>query len=103
MIFGRLITFALFTETFEEPLGQSDSCVFFSNKYMYICTFICLRKHLPVGYHGRASSIVVSGTPVKRPCGQSKPAEDKPPVYGPCRLCDFELEMVSVNCMISFV
>lgn len=50
-------------------------------------------RHLPVGYHGRASSIVVSGTPIHRPNGQTKPADDKPPVYGPCRLLDFELEM----------
>ncbi len=49
-------------------------------------------RHLPVGYHGRASSIVVSGTPIHRPKGQQKPA-DGPPVYGPCRLLDFELEM----------
>merc|ERR1739838_1183604 len=51
------------------------------------------RKHIPVGYHGRASSIVVSGTPIKRPCGQQRPDLEKPPVYGPCRLLDFELEM----------
>lgn len=49
-------------------------------------------RHLPVGYHGRASSIMVSGTDIKRPCGQQKPA-DAPPVYGPCKLLDFELEM----------
>lgn len=48
--------------------------------------------HLPVGYHGRASSVVPSGTPVRRPCGQTKP-EDGAPVYGPSRLMDFELEM----------
>ncbi len=48
--------------------------------------------HLPVGYHGRASSVVVSGTPVTRPMGQLKP-EDKPPVVGPSRLLDIELEM----------
>ena len=52
-------------------------------------------KHLPVGYHGRASSIVVSGTPVRRPKGQLKP-NDGAPVYGPCRLLDFELEMAFV-------
>ncbi len=50
-------------------------------------------KHLPVGYHGRASSIVLSGTPMHRPKGQQKPNADEPPVYGPCRLLDFELEM----------
>eukprot|EP01099_Mayorella_cantabrigiensis_P002754 TRINITY_DN221_c0_g1_i1.p1 TRINITY_DN221_c0_g1~~TRINITY_DN221_c0_g1_i1.p1 ORF type:complete len:437 (-),score=117.42 TRINITY_DN221_c0_g1_i1:68-1324(-) len=49
--------------------------------------------HLPVGYHGRSSSVVVSGTPIKRPCGQQLPIADQPPIYGPCRLMDFELEM----------
>ncbi|XP_065841952.1 fumarylacetoacetase-like [Oscarella lobularis] len=49
--------------------------------------------HLPVGYHGRASSVVVSGTPIHRPCGQTRPKDDEPPVFGPCRLMDFELEM----------
>ena len=48
--------------------------------------------HLPVGYHGRASSVVLSGTPVRRPSGQLKP-DDGPPVFGPSRLLDFELEM----------
>lgn len=48
---------------------------------------------LPVGYHGRSSSVVISGTPVRRPCGQSQPDESKPPVYGPCKALDFELEM----------
>ncbi|GAB6028856.1 hypothetical protein CHUAL_004658 [Chamberlinius hualienensis] len=50
-------------------------------------------KHLPVGYHGRASSIVVSGTPIRRPVGQTRPDELMPPVFGPCRLFDIELEM----------
>ena len=54
-------------------------------------------KHMPVAYHGRASSIVVSGTPVKRPHGQLKPADDQPPVYGPSRLIDFELEMAFIT------
>jgi len=49
--------------------------------------------HMPVGYHGRASSIVVSGTPVKRPYGQTLPAGAESPVYGPSKLMDFELEM----------
>jgi fumarylacetoacetase len=51
--------------------------------------------HLPVGYHGRASSVVVSGTDVVRPAGQTKP-EDGDPVYGPSRLLDFELELGAV-------
>lgn len=54
-------------------------------------------KHLPVGYHGRASSIVISGTPIHRPMGQTKPKEDEPPVFGPCKLLDFELEMAFVT------
>jgi fumarylacetoacetase len=49
--------------------------------------------HLPVAYHGRASSVVVSGTDVRRPCGQTK-ADDAPaPTFGPSRSLDFELEM----------
>uniref|UniRef100_A0A667H1S9 Fumarylacetoacetase n=1 Tax=Lynx canadensis TaxID=61383 RepID=A0A667H1S9_LYNCA len=51
--------------------------------------------HLPVGYHGRASSVVVSGTPIRRPTGQMRPDDAKPPVFGPCKLLDMELEMVS--------
>ncbi|MEE6503469.1 hypothetical protein FKM82_004831 [Ascaphus truei] len=49
--------------------------------------------HLPVGYHGRASSVVVSGTPIRRPVGQIRPDEDKPPVFGASKLLDIELEM----------
>lgn len=49
-------------------------------------------KHLPVGYHGRASSIVVSGTPFHRPKGQTKAPDAEMPSFGPTRLLDFELE-----------
>ena len=49
--------------------------------------------HLPVGYHGRASSIITSGQEIYRPKGQQRPNPEEPPVYGPCRLLDFELEM----------
>jgi len=47
--------------------------------------------HLPVGYHGRASSIVISGTSIRRPHGQLKP-DDSAPVFKPIRLLDYELE-----------
>jgi fumarylacetoacetase len=50
-------------------------------------------KYLPVGYHGRASSIVISGTPIRRPCGQTKVDDAEAPAFGPCRLLDYELEM----------
>lgn len=49
-------------------------------------------KHLPVGYHGRASSICVSGHTFYRPKGQQKPADAELPVYGPSKLLDIELE-----------
>lgn len=55
-------------------------------------------KHLPVGYHGRASSIVVSGTPIHRPKGQVKPNADAPPVFAPTSKLDFELEVAFVTC-----
>ncbi len=50
-------------------------------------------KYLPVGYHGRASSIVVSGTPIHRPMGQFKPEGQVEPVFGPTRALDYELEV----------
>ncbi|KAH0553701.1 fumarylacetoacetase [Cotesia glomerata] len=50
-------------------------------------------KYLPVGYHGRASSIVISGTPLHRPKGQTVPVEGQAPVYGTSKLMDFELEV----------
>jgi fumarylacetoacetase len=50
-------------------------------------------KWLPVGYHGRASSIVVSGTPVRRPCGQISDAPAGPPTFAPSRRLDYELEL----------
>jgi fumarylacetoacetase len=50
-------------------------------------------KHVPIGYHGRASSIVVSETAVRRPHGQTKPDGGAPPVFGPSRRLDYELEV----------
>ncbi len=53
-------------------------------------------RHIPVGYHGRASSIVVSGTNIRRPQGQTLPKGAKIPVYGPSKRLDFELEMAFI-------
>lgn len=50
-------------------------------------------KHIPVGYHGRASSIVVSGTNIHRPKGQTIPKDSDTPIYGQSQRIDFELEM----------
>ncbi|MEQ7004955.1 fumarylacetoacetase [Actinopolymorpha sp. B17G11] len=50
-------------------------------------------KHLPVGYHGRAGTVVVSGTDIVRPCGQYKTPDSDSPVFGPCRRLDIEAEL----------
>lgn len=50
-------------------------------------------KHLPIGYHGRAGTVVVSGTPVRRPCGQRRLPGAAGPEYGPCTRLDFEAEL----------
>lgn len=53
-------------------------------------------KHVPIAYHGRASSIVVSGTPVIRPKGQIKPADSAVPVFSPTKEMDFEVEIGAI-------
>lgn len=55
-------------------------------------------KHLPVGYHGRASSIVISGTPIQRPKGQYKAPDAETPSFGLTKSLDFELELAFVTC-----
>ncbi|HIK17863.1 MAG TPA: fumarylacetoacetase [Leptolyngbyaceae cyanobacterium M33_DOE_097] len=55
-------------------------------------------KYVPIAYHGRASSIVPSDTPIQRPCGQWKSANDPAPTFAPSRLLDYELE---VGCFVS--
>ncbi len=53
--------------------------------------------HIPVGYHGRSSTIVPSGVPVHRPMGQTLPNGESSPVFGPSRLVDFELETAFIT------
>ena len=53
--------------------------------------------HIPVGYHGRASSIILSGTNIYRPKGQQLPTDSDTPTFGPCKLLDFELEMAFIT------
>ena len=53
-------------------------------------------KHLPVGYHGRASSIVLSGIDITRPCGQIKQIDSDQPIFSASKQLDFELEMAFV-------
>jgi len=54
-------------------------------------------KHLPVGYHGRSSTIVPSGTPIKRPKGQINASDETLPTFGPTQQLDFELEMAFIT------
>lgn len=54
-------------------------------------------KHMPIGYHGRTSSIIVSGEDIYRPKGQMQLKEDEPPVFGASKLLDFELEMAFIT------
>jgi fumarylacetoacetase len=55
-------------------------------------------KHIPVGYHGRASSIVISETDIHRPKGQIKNPDQELPIFSPTRKLDFELEVAFVTC-----
>jgi len=50
-------------------------------------------RHLPIGYHGRSGTVIVSGTPVRRPYGQSRSADGSGPVFGPSDRLDFEAEL----------
>ena len=50
-------------------------------------------RHIPIGYHGRSGTVVISGTPVRRPHGQRKPPDANGPSFGPSQLLDVELEM----------
>jgi fumarylacetoacetase len=54
-------------------------------------------KHLPVAYHGRSSSIVISGTPIHRPKGQTKPDSSSSPEFGPSKQLDYELEVAFIT------
>ncbi|XP_029430440.1 fumarylacetoacetase isoform X2 [Rhinatrema bivittatum] len=89
--------------TMHLPADIGDYTDFYSSRYHAMNVGIMFRGkenalmpnwlHLPVGYHGRASSVVVSGTPIRRPVGQMRPDDAKPPIFGACKLLDIELEM----------
>jgi fumarylacetoacetase len=94
--------FAQSAVTMELPATIGDYTDFYSSRYHATNVGIMFRGvdnalqpnwlHLPVGYHGRSSSVVISGTDLKRPNGQLC-ADGKTPAHGPCKLMDFELEM----------
>ena len=84
------------------PFTVADYTDFYGNEYHAANAGRILRpgspsvrpnwRHLPVGYHGRAGTVVVSGTPVRRPCGQA-PGPDGGPEFGPTRRLDLEAEV----------
>jgi fumarylacetoacetase len=85
------------------PVAIGDYTDFYSSRYHATNVGTMLRGpenalnpnwlHLPVAYHGRASSIVVTGTDIRRPLGQTKADEAAVPTFGASRSLDFELEM----------
>ncbi len=89
--------------TMQFPVGIPDYTDFYASREHATNVGIMFRGkdnalmpnwlHLPVGYHGRASSVILSGQDVTRPSGQTLPPEQETPVFGPCKLMDFELEM----------
>jgi fumarylacetoacetase len=89
--------------TMQFPVGIPDYTDFYASREHATNVGIMFRGkenalmpnwlHLPVGYHGRASSIILSGQDVIRPSGQVLPPDRDTPVFSPCRLLDFELEM----------
>jgi fumarylacetoacetase len=88
--------------TFKTPLLTSDYTDFYASIFHATNVGAMFRpdnpllpnyKYVPIGYHGRASSIVVSGTDVKRPKGQNRADAEQPPVYIPAKNLDYEMEV----------
>jgi fumarylacetoacetase len=89
-------------EDFELPVENSDYTDFYCSIYHATNVGSMFRpdnplmpnyKYVPIGYHGRASSIVVSGTDIRRPKGQNRSDAEKPPVFIPCKNLDYEMEL----------
>jgi len=93
--------------TMQMPVNVGDYTDFYSSRqhaYNVGCMFrdpdnalLPNWLHIPVGYHGRASSIILSGQSIHRPKGQQMPVGAEKPVFGPCKLLDFELEMAFIT------
>ena len=88
--------------TMQMPVEVRNYTDFYTSKYHAVNVGRVMRPDnpltpnfpwLPIAYHGRPSSVVLSGTGFRRPNGQSRGADNRPPVFGPCRRLDFELEM----------
>jgi fumarylacetoacetase len=93
----------LATATLHLPVEIADYVDFYSSRYHAENIGRILRpdsepltpnwKYLPIGYHGRAGTVVVSGTPIVRPCGQRRSPGDAAPVFGPSTRLDIEAEV----------
>jgi fumarylacetoacetase len=88
--------------TFEIPVAIGDYTDFYCSIYHATNVGSMFRpdnpllpnyKYVPIGYHGRASSIVISGTDIKRPHGQNRSDAAAPPVFIPCKSLDYEMEV----------
>ncbi len=88
------------------PVEVADYVDFYSSEHHAMNVGVMFRpdspalppnwKHLPIGYHGRAGTIVVSGTDVVRPCGQRKPPDATVPTFGPSQRLDIEAEVAFI-------
>ena len=101
------VLFALSEVEMQLPVSIGDYTDFYSSKEHATNIGMMFRDpenallpnwlHIPVGYHGRSSTIIPSDTPIRRPKGQSLPKDAKVPVYGPSKMVDFELEMAFIT------
>lgn len=101
------ITFSISDIEMQLPVQIGDYTDFYSSKEHATNVGMMFRDpnnallpnwlHIPVGYHGRSSTIVPSGVPVRRPLGQTLPNGETNPVFGPSKLVDFELEMAFIT------
>ncbi len=103
----KIITTSVDKVTMQLPVAVGDYTDFYSSIEHATNVGIMFRdpanallpnwRHIPVGYHGRSSSIVVSGTNIHRPKGQTLPKGASSPVFGPSKLIDFELETAFIT------
>ncbi|MGB5188846.1 fumarylacetoacetase [Robiginitalea sp.] len=103
----KIILFALDEIEMQLPVQIGDYTDFYSSKEHATNVGKMFRDpenallpnwlHIPVGYHGRSSTIIPSGTPIRRPYGQTLPKGSKTPVFGPSQRVDFELEMAFIT------
>jgi fumarylacetoacetase len=99
---GREHTFPMATAQMHLPAKIGDYSDFYASLYHATNVGALFRpdnpvppnyKYVPIGYHGRASSVVVSGTPIRRPSGQTKGPGEAAPRFGPSKTLDYELEV----------